>query len=333
MLTCPAAISYSCIAPLILGFASAGMVVIYVVYRYNFLFIYNTNIDTRGLVYPKALMQLLMGLYLAEVCMIGLFAIQKAIGPMILMVAYFIVSILIHMSLNDAVSPLLYNLPRTLALESEELAAGSTNFAIGKNDTIVGGAEMQDPNPTPPVDDSSDEEEEDEGPEHITTGTRAVEGADTFASTMMDFGKGAIRKRIKAKADALGLHHVYGPFVRWINPDPSIEPNFALRWLHPGIFDDFARLQATMLPPENLMPDPTAMYPADYPTSAYWPPVMSTPLSKLWIPRDEAGVSTQEVAHSSKVIEITDEGAWLDESGRVTADMEKAPFWDPKILY
>jgi calcium permeable stress-gated cation channel len=328
------AISYSCIAPLILGFSTAGMMFIYVIYRYNLLFIYNTNIDTRGLVYPKALLQLLMGLYLAEVCMIGLFAIQKALGPMILMIAFFIACILIHMSLDDAVSPLLYNLPRTLALESEEKSGGGRNFAMGKEDAVPDSGK-QDGNPSTVVDDdeSSDEEGDDQGPEHIVHGTRAVEGADTFASTIFDFSKGAVGKRIKERADALGLHHIYGPLVNWISPDPSVEPNFALRWLHPGIFDDFHRLQEKMLPPEHLMPDPTMTYPADYPTRAYWPPVMSTPLSKLWIPRDEAGVSAQEVAHSSKVIEITDEGAWLDENGKVTADMEKAPFWEPRILY
>ncbi|KAI9796523.1 MAG: hypothetical protein M1825_000611, partial [Sarcosagium campestre] len=42
-------ITYSCIAPLMLGFATVGLWLIYFMYRYNLLFVYNANIDTKGL--------------------------------------------------------------------------------------------------------------------------------------------------------------------------------------------------------------------------------------------------------------------------------------------
>ncbi|CAI4214972.1 unnamed protein product [Parascedosporium putredinis] len=204
-------ISYACISPLVLGFASAGMYVIYLVYRYNLLYIYNTEIDTRGLVYPRALMQLLVGVYLAEICMIGLFALRSAFVPMVVMIAFLVLS-------------------------------------------------------------------------------------------------------LKGPADAIGLTAALGYVNYWIRPDRTVKPNFVLRWLHPGIFDDFVTLQK-MLPPN--MPDPTEFYPEDYTHHAYWPPVMTTPMETLWIPRDKGGVSRQEVKHSSEVIDITDEGAWLDKNGRV----------------
>lgn len=113
--------TYSCIAPLILGFACFGLYLVYQAYRYNFLFVYDIEIDTKGLVYPRALQHLLTGLYLAEVCMIGLFAIRGAIGPLIIMVLFTIVNILAHMSLNEALAPLNSFLPRSLDAEEELL--------------------------------------------------------------------------------------------------------------------------------------------------------------------------------------------------------------------
>ncbi|PYH88204.1 DUF221 domain protein [Aspergillus ellipticus CBS 707.79] len=113
------AITYSCIAPLILGFAFMGLYLVYQAYRYNFLFVYDLRIDTKGLVYPRALQHLLTGIYLADVCLIGLFAIKGAIGPLVIMVIFLIATVLAHISLNEALEPLYTFLPRTLDVEEE----------------------------------------------------------------------------------------------------------------------------------------------------------------------------------------------------------------------
>ncbi|KAG2026335.1 hypothetical protein GB937_001844 [Aspergillus fischeri] len=114
------ALTYSCIAPLILGFAFVGLYLVYQAYRYNFLFVYDIEIDTKGLVYPRALQHLLTGIYLANICMIGLFAIRAAIGPLIIMALFTVLTVLAHMSLNEALAPLYTFLPRTLDTEEEE---------------------------------------------------------------------------------------------------------------------------------------------------------------------------------------------------------------------
>ncbi|EEP81198.1 conserved hypothetical protein [Uncinocarpus reesii 1704] len=121
------AITYSCIAPLILGFSAFGLYLVYQAYRYNLLFVYDSIVDTKGLIYPRALQQVLTGIYLAEICMIGLFAVREAIGPLILMAIFTILTILAHISLNDALAPLLSALPRTLDNEcdaEEEILEG-----------------------------------------------------------------------------------------------------------------------------------------------------------------------------------------------------------------
>ncbi|GFF53170.1 uncharacterized protein RSN1 [Aspergillus udagawae] len=114
------ALTYSCIAPLILGFAFVGLYLVYQAYRYNFLFVYDIGTDTKGLVYPRALQHLLTGIYLADICMIGLFAIRAAIGPLIIMVLFAVLTVLAHLSLNEALAPLYTFLPRTLDTEEEE---------------------------------------------------------------------------------------------------------------------------------------------------------------------------------------------------------------------
>ncbi|KAL4951283.1 hypothetical protein BDW69DRAFT_170396 [Aspergillus filifer] len=124
------ALTYSCIAPLILGFCFFGLYLVYQAYRYNFLFVYDIKIDTKGLVYPRALQHLLTGVYLATICLIGLFAIKSAIGPLIIMAFFTILFALAHISLNDALTPLNSFLPRTLDLEEEIQQAKEEEAAL-----------------------------------------------------------------------------------------------------------------------------------------------------------------------------------------------------------
>ena len=124
------AITYSIIAPLVLGFATIGLYLIYLAYRYNMLYVFNANIDTQGLVYPRALQQTTTGVYLAIICLIGLLAIKTAVGPLILMIIYLIFLVLFHFSMNSAIDPLLMYLPKSLQVEEESLLSlenGNTN--------------------------------------------------------------------------------------------------------------------------------------------------------------------------------------------------------------
>ena len=99
------------------------MLLMYLAFRYNLLFVYNANIDTKGLVYPRALQQTTTGCYLGILCLIGLFAIDTAIGPLILMIVYLIFVVLFHFSLNSAIDPLLMYLPKSLQAEEDSLLA------------------------------------------------------------------------------------------------------------------------------------------------------------------------------------------------------------------
>ncbi|KAF4543402.1 uncharacterized protein LTHEOB_101 [Lasiodiplodia theobromae] len=176
------AISYSVIAPLILGFTALGCSIMHAVFKYNLLYVYSSEIDTRGLSYILALKQLLTGLYLAEVCLLGLFALRLTFGPVVMMFISITTTAVIHISLNEAVGPLLDNLPRTLSSNGKtgDAAANDDGKAEDSQSLLHPGfgdlpfdyPPFEPPSANPPFDDEPIQEEEPETI-HVSNGTRS----------------------------------------------------------------------------------------------------------------------------------------------------------------
>ena len=97
------AIAYSCIAPLVLGFSTVGFYLYYLSYRHNLIYVIQTKVDTKGAAYFRALQHVLTGVYLSELCLIGLFSASGAIGPMVLTVILLIVTVIYHLTMNRVV--------------------------------------------------------------------------------------------------------------------------------------------------------------------------------------------------------------------------------------
>ncbi|KAI0808563.1 hypothetical protein GGR55DRAFT_689908 [Xylaria sp. FL0064] len=100
------AIAYSCIAPLVLGFAAAGLSLYYLSYRYNLFYVMQPKTDTKGQAYTLALRHLMAGVYIAELVLIGIFGLHKATGPSVIAGVLFIVTILYHVLMNRHLLPL-----------------------------------------------------------------------------------------------------------------------------------------------------------------------------------------------------------------------------------
>ncbi|KAI1645199.1 DUF221-domain-containing protein [Daldinia loculata] len=113
------AIAYSCIAPLVLGFAAVGLALYYFSYRYNLLFVIQPKIDTKGQAYTLALQHLLTGVYIAELSLLGLFGLRRATGPSIITGFLFIATILYNVLTNKYLAPLEQFLPADLATLTE----------------------------------------------------------------------------------------------------------------------------------------------------------------------------------------------------------------------
>jgi hypothetical protein len=320
---------------------------IQLVWKYNLLYVLDSDMDTKGLFYPRALIHLTIGLYLAEICLIGLFALKGAFGPLALMVLFFVFTGLVHFSLSDAIAPLLLNLPQTLPLEGEiqeeekakalrekELATARLGEEIGvpgaANDYYdeeqVFGDEEQ-------LEQSEDDEEEEEesGDEHgPITGTRAMEGAASIGATFKEWFKATTQAKVDKEIENSGANDYLAKLQFWKHDKHTSDkpPGFLARWLHPEEYEDFVALRHS-IPGEQL---PHVDYPSAFKKRCYLPPEMWAPKPTLWIPRDEARVSRQEVAHTGKFCPISDKGAELDEKGRVVVYFSKAPMRKPRLL-
>lgn len=125
------------IAPLIVIFNVITFSLFWFVYRYNTLYVTKFRFDTGGLLFPKAINQLFTGLYVMEVCLIGLFFLVRNTednvacqGQAIVMIVVLILTIGYQYFLNEAFSPLIRYLPITLEDDAtrrdEEFARAQT---------------------------------------------------------------------------------------------------------------------------------------------------------------------------------------------------------------
>ncbi|KAL6880833.1 DUF221 domain-containing protein [Trichoderma novae-zelandiae] len=327
------ALSYACIAPLILVFSAGGMAFMAIIWKYNLLYVFDTTTDSKGLFYPRALQHLLIGLYLAEICLIGLLILNSAYGPMGCVIALLLLTGLIHFLLRDAISRLMWSLPQTLALEEQiqldEKAklADHDDEGIHGNDAGGTAADYFDVEQA-----FGDEEAEIEGideDDHHVVSNRALEGATSIRQALTAWMKSAAVEKVKTEMEKLGLNAILAKVFAFARSGNGEEPpGFLVRWLHPEEHEDFVALRK-LIPQEDR---PPIVYTDGNKYATYQPPELWTPKPTLWIPRDEARVSRQEVAHTRLVTPISDLGATLNKSGRITVDLDAAPFEEIRLL-
>ncbi|KKZ65076.1 hypothetical protein EMCG_01316 [[Emmonsia] crescens] len=321
------AITYSCIAPLILGFSSFGLYLVYQAYRYNLLFVYDSDVDTKGLIYPRALQQVLTGVYLASVCMMGLFAISGAIGPLIMMVFFTIFMILAHISLNDALRPLLSALPRTLE-QAEKISDNDDDDDDDEEDDDEEEKDDagQEDNASSSYDDATSEKPpaspasaSNEIPSPISTSSKLKRKTQTTI-TLAEITRAGTSTETPAfphqKPNV--LRTILRKFAYFIHS--IVEPN---------VYIDYATLR------KRVRQGTPVEYTDEVADNAYYPPSVWSPTPLLWVPRDAGGISRREVELTSRVTPITDEEAHLDERNKVRWDEVKSqpPIWQEKIFY
>lgn len=90
----------------------------WIVFRYNILFVTKSIGDTGGLLYPTALNQLFVGMYMLETFLIGLFLLARdteqrwtCLGQAVIMTAATVMTGGFQVILNQAFGPLLEFLP------------------------------------------------------------------------------------------------------------------------------------------------------------------------------------------------------------------------------
>ncbi|ERT02550.1 uncharacterized protein SPSK_04914 [Sporothrix schenckii 1099-18] len=332
------AITYSAIAPLVLGWACLGMAFFYFAYRYNVLFVTDTQIDTRGLIYPRALKQLMTGVYLSEICMIGLFGASVAPIQLALQVVFLVFTVLFHISLVSALDPLLYNMPQSLLAEEEARRIGDVERvpaggvapvgvtgngpipaeiapagASGAGVNVAQNRPAESNTVVSPASTQGGAEYEKYGDAGAPIGVKGANGANVANG---------------ANAD-VGAHGHTGALT-----GPPPKGNILLRFLKPWVFSNYESMR-------ELVPDHANnvnfgnMYTPEVERNAYVPPSVGSEPPLLWIPEDPAGVSKQEIAHTQPYINITDAGVTLSEKGKIEWDQDnmQPPIYTERVLY
>jgi hypothetical protein len=241
-----------------------ALFLLYFAYKHNVLFVYATNIDTKGAVYPRALYQTLTGVYLAQLCLIGLFAIKKSVGPLIIQVIFLIFTILTQLTLTSSIQPLLDFLPRS----------------IGEDDPPISDLELESQGSSP----------------HTAKAATATDEPTQTTSGDTENSHGGL-----------------------VGPLNKVTPGAIAKFLHPEKHLSYEKLRPLIPRHDGYS------YTPEQAQSAYIHPAVKSKPMAIWVPRDEAGVSKQEVHHTQRVLDASDEGAWLDEKGSLVREEESNP--------
>lgn len=330
---------YSVISPLILVFNIITFSLFWIVYRYNTLYVTKFRFDTGGLLYPTAINQLFTGLYLMELCLIGLFFLVKnarsdgsTYGTPckvqgIIMIVVFILTFLFQWLLNKAFGPLLRYLPITLedeaVMRDEEFArAQEKQWGLDENEQEGDG--IQD-DPRHPEHRSASEDWEagniemhniqasnERGRlEPRSLGIRVPEAVGNLVPIKSSWANQSRRKMSEQSGDVGSPRSNRHAHHDTSHKSPDIEAqrmgtNALGEALFAGIKDEI----------EDLTPDERDKLVQ----RAFQHEALRARRPVIWVPRDDLGVSDDEIHRTrnfSKYIWISNEHTGLDGKARV----------------
>lgn len=129
-------IGYTIMAPIMNGFAMGAFILLFVMYKYNFTYVYNMSgaTETAGLFFPKAINFVFAAMYLQMLIQAVLFFIsqyafggQSAIPEGVFMVILMVITIGFHYFFIDSYGSLYTALPLSLVQPEDGNVAGATS--------------------------------------------------------------------------------------------------------------------------------------------------------------------------------------------------------------
>jgi calcium permeable stress-gated cation channel len=231
------------------------------------LYVLQPKVDSKGECYGRALQHLVTGIYLSELCLIGLFGAREAPGPSILMIILLIATIIYHSILNRVLKSVKANIAVNAEGETVPLLAAEEGNA---------------------------------------------ENVENHES--------------RRKSADIGLSKL---------PSSISEP--IARSVESYIASTRSRIRSWMNDPSARQPEDEVQYSKEEIRTAYLNPALTSRTPKLWLVKDDAGVSAHEIEENEAVgIAATDEGAFLDSHNRVVwaqDDFGKVPIFKTPVNY
>ena len=364
----PLGLIYSVVAPLILVFNIITFSLFWFVYRYNTLYVTKFSRDTGGLLFPKAINQLFVGLYVMEIALIGLFFIQTGVnettgepiprvcvpqGSIMIVVLFF--TALYQWLLNRAFGPLFRYLPITLeddaVIRDEEFArAQEKRFNLAEeeqegddiNDVLEererrSQDEERQQSPEEAIDISDNEKHISSrlDPRNFTSIvpdalSRMVPGSGTWAERTRARRKSTKWEQdqthavdVNAKHDRTARQHRlrHRATDRKVDAEAQGGANPIGDALFANIHDEI----------EDLTPEERDILVQ----RAFQHEALRARRPVIWIPRDELGVSDDEVARTKKYSEhvwISNEYTGLDSKARVVYKRSPPDFSEVDLI-
>lgn len=131
-------LAYSIISPFILLFATTAFFLLYIAYAYNLTYVFKEGSDNRGSNYPTALFQTFTGLYLGQICLLGLFAVGKGWGPIAMQLIGLGFTVFAHIHLSEAFSHLIEMVPIDCMMPLDGVSeTPSYNGALEYDDKVL----------------------------------------------------------------------------------------------------------------------------------------------------------------------------------------------------
>ncbi|KFX87429.1 hypothetical protein O988_09408 [Pseudogymnoascus sp. VKM F-3808] len=327
------AIIYSTVAPLIMVFAIITFTVLWLANRYCMLYVYRHTEDTGGLLYPRAINQNFVGLYVMELCLIGLFFLVRdaenntACFPQaIIMIVVMALTAIFQFLLNQSFGPLFEYVAITLEDEAvlrdeafERAQAArllESDHDDDDSDHDDGAARNSRGVPDTPVSHDDDIElrklrKSQSGKSGTNSGTFnplrtgatwATRGARTLGAATFgdpDTVRARRRKRKDVEAQELMGEALFGGY------------NDEIEDLTPEERDALVRV-------------------------AFQHEALRAKRPNVWVPRDGLGVSDEEVRRTEKVgmgnVWITNKGTALDAKGRVMYGRNPPDFEEVSLI-
>jgi hypothetical protein len=303
------AIAYAIISPLVLGFATVGMCLIYLAFKYNMLYVHNTQVDTKGGCYARALHQLMVGVYLAEICLLGLFGIgignkATAIGPVVLQVILIIATVAFHLSLRRKLQPLVEVLPLNLLSESEK-----DPNEMERGDGVAG--------------------------DSMHPGYHSSHQQTDGPTAFQEEGLVSSSPRVPRDAQRMHTHTKNNDLAQ---EDRSPEKQSLMKRLFAPHTQSVVSLSASLT---SRFRYPVPPYSEQAARDAYLNPSITQEPPVIWLARDPLGISQKEVADLRQAlgrfgVEVTDQGATFNEKSKVewnNTSVMTAPLWEGRVVY
>ncbi|GMM56991.1 Rsn1 protein [Maudiozyma humilis] len=291
--------SYSIISPIILLFCACGYFLLYIAYLYNLTYVFSEAPDSRGINYPRALFQTMTGMYIGEICLLGLFVVGKGWGPIVLQVICMCVTVIMHLQLNHAFDHLMTVLPvdTMKPLDGKTDTPSFKNIYGNREDSQKSGIKELPQFPIPkyqPKNPFSNPSDTKSGLSDTTYPYMYDEALETPENNVIG---------VPLLAD--------GDTVR-IPPAP-----FWKRFFKPHIYNSYKAVKSR-LPEIYGLVDPDEIQDENKILHAYDFPAVSAQCPYLWIPEDEYGFSKQIIKELESVVDISDRNATMDTTGKIS---------------